>query len=73
MIAIAIAIGIEIDSDPDSDIDLDFVHLTNKRMSEPLWWAVPTLRGGCVAMGFGESIAISERAFLPQIVLLILK
>ena len=43
MIAIAI--------DSDSDSELDFVHLTNKRMPKPLWWAVPTLRGGCVAMG----------------------
>jgi hypothetical protein len=47
-IAIAIAIGIgfaieiEIDSDPDSDSDLDFAHLTNKKMSKPQWWAVPT-------------------------------
>jgi hypothetical protein len=41
-IAIGIAIEIEIDSDPDSDSDLDFAHLTNKKMSKPQWWAMPT-------------------------------
>jgi hypothetical protein len=43
-IGIAIAIAIEIEIEIDSDSDLDFAHLTDKKMSKPQWWAVPTLR-----------------------------